>query len=923
MIPRRDKDRCQYADFQASLAAETLPGVARVSSFIAAVSILAFVPIDYLFYPELWLPFGALRVVCAVGQLLAGQLLAPRRPMMGLLVLTGLTGAALLVVTAATGGATSPYYSGLLVLYIALPVLIPLTAGQTFGVLGALTLGFGALPLLETAPIEWRGFGLHLVFLVLASGVATAAAGALDRMRFADYRRRREVESARDALAQLDDVKTRFTANLHHELRTPLTLMLAPLEGIRSGDYGEVAAGVERPLRTMQTNGKRLLKLISNLLDLAKLESQQFEIRRAPLEIGELMASVVEGASPLAERKDLQLGVDVEPGVPSIHADADALEKVLVNLVGNALKFTGSGGRIVVGVRSAVGGIEGWVRDTGIGLAPEQIERVFDRFAQVDASATREHEGTGIGLSLSTELVELHGGRIWAESEGLGHGTSMCFFLPTGECDAVAEESVLVTATGGAVAIGSSIELVEAELGLETAGLETRYVELDRSADRWEQRHAARSEAPPAAPEVADPGRRPILVVDDNADMRELIGFILGREFAVHLARSGREALDMLEQLEPDLVVSDIMMPEMSGTELCRAIKQDRRLRDIPVMLVSSKAESEMKIEGLELGADDYVTKPFHPRELLARARSHAALRRTRLELTERNRDLERALEELRQAEAQLVQSERLAAVGELAAGIAHEVNNPVNYALNAVRALSATVEELRVLVAEPVDLDLDDGAELETRGAAPRERVESTCSDDLGATVVELSGIVSAGLERTQRLVSQLRDFAAPGAGESGPVDLCDGIRSTGLLMRHDLEKAGVELSLELPDALQTVHGDGGALNQLLLNLVKNAAEAMEGRGGTITVAVREHGGELEVEVRDNGVGIADDVRPHLFDPFFTTKAAGQGSGLGLSMCRRIADSHGGRLAVESRVGEGSCFTLTLPIADAAGSTT
>ena len=920
MIPRRGKDTRQYAEFQASLASETLPGVARIASLIAAVSILAFVPIDYLLYPELWLPFGALRVSCAAGQLLAGQLLARHRPMQGLLVLTGLTGGTLLIVTAATGGATSPYYSGLLVLYIALPVLIPLTAGQTFGMLSALTIGFAALPLLENAPLDWRVFGLHLVFLVLALGIASTAAGALDAMRFTDYRRRREVENARDALAQLDDVKTRFTANVHHELRTPLTLMLAPLEGIRSGDYGEVAGAIERPLRIMQTNGKRLLKLISNLLDLAKLEGREFEIRRAPIEIGALIASIVEGASPLAERKELELGVDIEPELPSINADADALEKVLVNLIGNALKFTGPGGRIVVGASVAVDGIEIRVQDTGIGIAPELLERVFDRFAQVDASATREHEGTGIGLSLSTELVELHGGRIWAESEGQGRGTSMRFFLPTGECDAVPEEPVLATGPGGSVPIGSSIEIAEAEFELEGAEPDTRYVEFERSAHRWEQQNGARSEAPGPDPDAEDPERRPILVVDDNADMRELIGFILGREFTVHLACNGREALAMLDGLTPDLVVSDIMMPEMSGIQLCRAIKQDGRLQDIPVMLVSSKAESEMKIEGLELGADDYVTKPFHPRELLARARSHAALRRARLDLTERNGDLERALEELRQAEAQLVQSERLAAVGELAAGIAHEVNNPVNYALNAVRALGTTVDELRTLVTDSVDADLDAGGVRATGSESPHKGLAAADPNDLGATVVELSGIVSAGLERTQRLVGQLRDFAAPGSSGHDPIDLCDGVRSTGMLMQRDLETAGVALSLELPDVPQRVHGDAGAVNQVLLNLLKNAAEAMEGRGGVITVAVREHGGEIAVEVRDNGVGIPDDLIPRLFDPFFTTKAAGEGSGLGLSMCRRIADAHGGHLAVQSRLGEGSCFTLTLPTTDATG---
>jgi signal transduction histidine kinase len=335
-------------------------------------------------------------------------------------------------------------------------------------------------------------------------------------------------------------------------------------------------------------------------------------------------------------------------------------------------------------------------------------------------------------------------------------------------------------------------------------------------------------------------------------------------------------------------------------------------------MLVSSKAESEMKIEGLELGADDYVTKPFHPRELLARARSHAALRRARLELVERNDALEQALEELRQAEAQLVQSERLAAVGELAAGIAHEVNNPVNYALNAVRALDAAVTELRELAAGVAGLDFDDLEKLAGEGARLREQVESAGAEELGATLVELAGIVREGLERTGRLVGQLRDFAAPGDNVMRPLDVRECVESTLRLMRHELDAAGIELSLDLPEAICHVQGDAAALNQVLLNLVKNAAEAMEGRGGSIIVNVEQQPAEVRVVVRDDGPGIPDAVRARLFEPFFTTKEAGRGSGLGLSMCRRIADAHEGRLELESTSGEGSCFVLSLPCEDA-----
>ncbi|MEE3330714.1 MAG: ATP-binding protein [Myxococcota bacterium] len=850
--------------------------------------------------------------------LVAFWFLAPRSPERSMQGAVLATGFGLVAVIGIAGGVTSSYYPGIMLLFLGMPVLLPLTARQSSWIVGVLFASFAALPVFG-AEVAAREYMIHLFFPGAAALECIASSALLDRLRFQDHERRAEITRARDQLAVLDQAKTRFAANVHHELRTPLTLMLAPLEGIRAGDYGAVDPTVERTIRTMHVNGQRLLKLINNLLDLAKLESEQFEIHRAPLQLAALIENVVEGAVPMAERKELALRTEGLEALPGICADADALEKILVNLLGNALKFTDAGGVITVGTRPAEGGLDVYVRDTGIGLEPAQLGRVFDRFAQVDSSATRQHEGTGIGLSLTQELVGLHGGRVWADSEGIGHGATMYFFLPFGESDAEEEEPVLTTGDGTALQMGRSLAAVEAELGLEelerSRAADGRYVELDRSAQRWEERQG---EVDAGDVSLGDADSRPqILVTDDNPDMRDLISFILGREFRVSTARDGREALDLLQSFEPDLIVSDIMMPEMSGTELCEAVKGDERLRDIPVMLVSSKAESEMKIEGLELGADDYVTKPFHPRELLVRARSHASLRRARRDLGERNDELERTLLELQIAEAQLVKSERLAAVGELAAGIAHEVNNPVNYSLNAVRAMTGAVGELREIAVDAASLDWGNAAKLKEQGDALRQKIETAGAEELAATIGELSAIASDGLDRTHRLVLDLRDFAAPGrADRSQRVDVRDGVRSTAQLVKHDLEPLGLKVELELSDDLSLVEGDSSALNQVFLNLIRNAADAMEGLTGSIVVGVFEGDGEVHIEVRDTGQGVAPDVMERLFEPFFTTKEAGRSSGLGLSMCRKIADAHGGYLKVESKVDIGSCFTLSLPAA-------
>ena len=242
------------------------------------------------------------------------------------------------------------------------------------------------------------------------------------------------------------------------------------------------------------------------------------------------------------------------------------------------------------------------------------------------------------------------------------------------------------------------------------------------------------------------------------------------------------------------------MMPEMSGTELCRALKSDPVTRHIPVVLVTSKAEREMKIEGLELGADDYVTKPFHPRELLARVGALVRVGQLQADLAERNLALERAnrelectLSELKEAEVQLVQAERLTAVGELAAGVAHEINNPLNFARNALAALRTYVEDLRAIAQAVAELEPGDREKLAGQLRELERRKAELGFETLAGELTELVGITTEGLDRTSRLVADLRDFAAPRAGGNGVVDVRHGLESTLQLVRHAAQRARV----------------------------------------------------------------------------------------------------------------------------------
>ncbi len=447
---------------------------------------------------------------------------------------------------------------------------------------------------------------------------------------------------------------------------------------------------------------------------------------------------------------------------------------------------------------------------------------------------------------------------------------------------------------------------------------------------RWSARSSgARADAIPTRCSIAaasgDAELPELVVAEDNADMRRLLVHLLSAEFRVRAARNGREALDFVRERAPALVLTDVMMPEMSGTELCEAIKTDPVLAGVPVMLVTSKAEREMKIHGLELGADDYVTKPFHPRELVARARSLVRLRALQLELAEQNAALERALEHLRQTEVALVQAERLAAVGELAAGIAHEVNNPLNFALNSLRMLKSIVADVRSFADQVQALEWHDAAKL-AETARQMERLEGEVGlAELGETLDELVGIVIEGLDRTSRLVRDLRDFGA-GAGEREyeSVDLRSAVDSTLQLIGPLLADRRVKIERNYDAEVPLIAGDPSAIKQVFLNLLKNAADALEETGGTvrIQVAASPDGRNVEVSVADDGAGIDAELRARIFDPFFTTKPAGRGTGLGLSICRKIVESHQGALEVAEDPSGGAVFTLRVPVETMNGTT-
>ncbi|WP_158899374.1 response regulator [Burkholderia sp. L27(2015)] len=466
----------------------------------------------------------------------------------------------------------------------------------------------------------------YRAFLNLVAGQIGAAIGYAHA--YEQERRRAE------ALAEIDRAKTTFFSNISHEFRTPLTLMLGPLEELLAKP-GATSDADRNLIEITHRNGLRLLKLVNALLDFSRIEAGRFQISPQPTDIAAFTAELASLFRSAIETVGLQLEVDCGP-VPVIAAiDHDMWEKVVMNLLSNAFKFTFSGA-IKVAVRQAEdGSIEMSVADSGIGIAPDEIPRLFERFHRVAGSAGRSVEGSGIGLAMVQELVKLHGGTIRVDSvPSAGSCFTVVLPCPTG---LVAAPELAVSAP--AALSRHALAYVDVARRWIPASPALSDVEVDDTQSLQDL-----AEAPAALPAGHVAGR--LLVVDDNADLRDYMRRILSQAgHEVTVAIDGQEALEMVRASAPDLIVSDVMMPRLDGFGLLRELRGDPALRETPVLLLSARAGEEARVGGLESGADDYLTKPFSARELLARVSGNLQLARLRRE-TERNlREESRTLE--------------------------------------------------------------------------------------------------------------------------------------------------------------------------------------------------------------------------------------------------------------------------------------
>ena len=390
-------------------------------------------------------------------------------------------------------------------------------------------------------------------------------------------------------LQHLDEMRARFFANVSHEFRTPLTLTIGPLDDLRRGAYGPLPDPARKQVDLARRNARSVLDLINELLDLSKIEAGKMTLRLQQADLAAFLRRVAATYESLAERQQVTFRCDVPEAPVMIAFDPDQLERVLANLLTNAFKFTPESGSVRLSLHDDDADPDTVVvrlRDTGPGIPADEINRIFDRFYQVSESSSRLQPGTGIGLALAWELVQLHRGTLQVESEE-GFGSTFVMHLPREHPD-------------------------------RTVSAADASTSLDRSP-REEAAPAPRDAPVDASPATAPaPDRPTVLVVEDNAEMRAYIGGHLSERYRVVEAANGRKGLSVAQRTRPDLVVSDVMMPGMDGYALCKALKQDPALDYVPVLLLTAKAESQDRLDGLAEGADAYLLKPFDLRELFA-----------------------------------------------------------------------------------------------------------------------------------------------------------------------------------------------------------------------------------------------------------------------------------------------------------------
>lgn len=689
------------------------------------------------------------------------------------------------------------------------------------------------------------------------------------------------MENKNKELERLDKLKDEFLANTSHELRTPLNGIIGIADSLRAGATGTLSADTQKNLGMIVSSGERLSSLVNEILDFSKLRHNNIELSLKAIALHDIADVVLTLNEIPAQKKKLLLINQIDNQLPLVAADENRLQQILYNLVGNAIKFTDSG-EISLSAQQQDDFVWLQVKDTGIGIPEDKIDTIFDSFSQVDGSDSRSYNGTGLGLAITQQLISLHGGEIKVDSI-VGQGTNFSFSLP------IASEDI-------------EIKHIEQPSEAATIVDDVEEVIVQKTTVDTENNHQFK-----------------IMVVDDELVNRQvLVNYLTLSHYDVEQAESAQEALAKLTNgYKPDLILLDVMMPKMTGFEMTRIIRETKSSAELLIVLLTAKNQVENLVMGLEVGANDYLTKPIKKDELIARIRTHINIKQQRIqyiaereaknlalkhnqEIQAQKNELAETLHTLQQTQQQLVESKKMASLGKLVAGVAHEINTPIGIGVTAASRFESLTANIRQL--------------FENKQMKRSDLVTYLQSMQQG------SDLVVKNLQRAAQLIKSFKQVSVDQSSEQQRhFELKIYLDEILTSLRPTIKHQPITLRLDCPNNIH-LNSYPGIFSQLitnfLMNSVTHAFDFNIQSQGHIDVIAQVEAETLVLTYQDDGKGISEAVKKQIFDPFFTTNRQNGGSGLGLHIVYNLVTHKlGGTIVCESTLGQGTRFILRIPL--------